>query len=141
MPRLQTKIEGRGNGIKTVIPNICAIAASLKRDAVVICKYFGYELGAQSKFQEADGRGIVNGSHSASTLQDRLQDFITLYVLCPTCHLPETDLVSKRGERLYHKCAACGVKVRVKPSSHKLNGFILRKMTPAAGEQPGKDSC
>jgi translation initiation factor 5 len=33
MPRIQTKIEGRGNGIKTVLPNISEIAKALNVDA------------------------------------------------------------------------------------------------------------
>jgi len=37
MPLLQTKIEGKGNGIKTVIPNMADIARALSRPAT--CKY------------------------------------------------------------------------------------------------------
>lgn len=33
MPVLETKIEGRGNGIKTVIPNMADIAKALARPA------------------------------------------------------------------------------------------------------------
>jgi hypothetical protein len=87
MPRVITKIEGRGNGIKTVISNMSQIALALRRDpslptkvrrscklpqvtignrrrcvmgflklflgSVIVffwCKFFGYELGAQSKY-------------------------------------------------------------------------------------------
>jgi len=31
MPLLETKIEGRGNGIKTVVPNMSDIARALSR--------------------------------------------------------------------------------------------------------------
>jgi hypothetical protein len=33
MPLLQTKIEGKGNGIKTVIPNMADVARALSRPA------------------------------------------------------------------------------------------------------------
>ncbi len=37
MPRLIAKVEGKGNGIKTVIPNMAEIARSLGRPPT--CKY------------------------------------------------------------------------------------------------------
>jgi hypothetical protein len=37
MPVLQTKIEGRGNGIKTVIPNMEDVARALNRPATCEC--------------------------------------------------------------------------------------------------------
>jgi translation initiation factor 5 len=49
MPKLVSKIEGRGNGIKSVIVNGPAIADSLHRPVSHLIKYFGCELGAQSK--------------------------------------------------------------------------------------------
>lgn len=35
MPCMQTKIEGKGNGIKTVLTNVVDVAASLNRDPQV----------------------------------------------------------------------------------------------------------
>ena len=37
MPRLQAKVEGKGNGVKTVIPNMVDIARALGRPPT--CKY------------------------------------------------------------------------------------------------------
>jgi translation initiation factor 5 len=50
MPRMLTKIEGRGNGIKTNIVNMVDIAKALARPASYTTKYFGCELGAQILF-------------------------------------------------------------------------------------------
>lgn len=47
MPRVIGKVEGKGNGIKTVIFNVTDLSMSLKRDAGEVCKFFGTELGAQ----------------------------------------------------------------------------------------------
>lgn len=41
MPRLVAKIEGRGNGIKTVVVNCQDIATSLHRNTAEVCKFFG----------------------------------------------------------------------------------------------------
>lgn len=47
MPRVIGKVEGRGNGIKTVIFNVMDLSLALKRDPGEVCKFFGTELGAQ----------------------------------------------------------------------------------------------
>ncbi len=47
-----TKIEGRGNGIKTVIVNAEDVSDALHRPVTHLVKYFGGELGAQSKYDK-----------------------------------------------------------------------------------------
>lgn len=50
MPRISAKVEGKGNGIKTVIVNMAEVAKALGRPATYPTKYFGCELGAQTQF-------------------------------------------------------------------------------------------
>lgn len=50
MPRLQAKVEGKGNGIKTVLVNMAEVARAIGRPATYPTKYFGCELGAQTLF-------------------------------------------------------------------------------------------
>lgn len=50
MPRIQAKVEGKGNGIKTVIVNMAEVARAIGRPATYPTKYFGCELGAQTQF-------------------------------------------------------------------------------------------
>ena len=52
MPKLLTKIEGQANGIKTNIVNMVDVAKALGRLPYYTMKFFGCELGAQSKFDE-----------------------------------------------------------------------------------------
>ena len=73
MPRLQAKVEGKGNGVKTVIPNMVEIARALGRPPTYATKYFGCELGAQTQFDFKNERYIVNGSHDAAKLQVKPQ--------------------------------------------------------------------
>ena len=56
MPRLVCRIEGRGNGIRTCIVNLVEISGSLNRPPDILTKYFGVELGAQSRY-EVEVRG------------------------------------------------------------------------------------
>lgn len=50
MPRINAKVEGKGNGIKTVIVNMAEVARAIGRPATYPTKYFGCELGAQTQF-------------------------------------------------------------------------------------------
>lgn len=50
MPRIAAKVEGKGNGIKTVIVNMADVAKAIGRPATYPTKYFGCELGAQTNF-------------------------------------------------------------------------------------------
>jgi len=134
MPRILAKVEGKGNGIKTVIVNMAEVAKALNRPATYPTKYFGCELGAQTQFDHKNERFIVNGSHDASKLQDLLDGFIRKYVLCPECDNPETDLtVVAKKETISQSCKACGYHGLIKVQ-HKVNTFILKNppsMNPA----------
>lgn len=126
MPRIQAKVEGKGNGIKTVIVNMIEVAKAIGRPPTYPTKYFGCELGAQTQFDFKNDRYIVNGSHDASKLQDLLDGFIRKFVLCPECDNPETDLiVSIKKGTISQGCKACGFHGALE-FNHKLNTFILK---------------
>lgn len=122
MPRLVPKVEGRGNGIKTVLVNVVDLGTSLNRDGAEITKFFGFELGAQTTY--SDDRAIVNGAHNQQDLQHLLSKYIELFVLCPNCKLPETQYRVKSSV-LFQKCLACGSKESC-DMAHKLTAFILK---------------
>ncbi|KAG9315004.1 domain found in IF2B/IF5-domain-containing protein [Chiua virens] len=128
MPLLLTKIEGKGNGIKTVVPNMSDVARALSRPPAYITKFFGCELGAQTPFDEKNDRYIVNGAHDASRLRELLDGFIDKFVLCRACKNPETDLIilkSGRNEDIIRDCKACGERTGI-DMRHKLVTFILK---------------
>ncbi|CAH2983112.1 unnamed protein product [Chilo suppressalis] len=126
MPRICAKVEGKGNGIKTVIVNMPEVAKALGRPATYPTKYFGCELGAQTQFDFKNERFIVNGSHDSAKLQDLLDGFIRKFVLCPECDNPETDLiVSTKRNTISQGCKACGYHGQLE-FNHKLNTFILK---------------
>lgn len=90
-------------------------------------KFFGIELGAQSKYQEETERAIVNGAHTAQDLATILDKFVSLFVQCPTCRLPEIKWIVKKND-IDVDCAACGFNGRL-PTNHKLVGYILKHRT------------
>lgn len=132
MERLQSKIEGKGNGIKTVVANLSSVAHSLSRPPSYVIKYFGFELGAQTNINPSDDRWIINGAHEASKLQDHLDGFISRFVLCKNCKNPETDVVIKDGNILLD-CKACGQRSNI-DLRLKLSGFILKNQ-PKKGKK------
>jgi len=124
MPRLQAKVEGKGNGIKTVVVNMVDIARALARPPTYVTKYFGCELGAQTQFDIKAERYIVNGCHDAGKMQDMLDGFIKKFVLCEKCENPETVLKVKKN-MIGASCKACG-HIYTMDMRHKLTTFIVK---------------
>eukprot|EP00250_Pteridium_aquilinum_P019182 c24337_g1_i1 orf=354-1715(-) len=136
MPRLITKVEGRGNGIKTNLVNMVDVAKALARPPSYTTKFFGCELGAQSKFDEKTGTSIVNGAHDTSKLAGLLEHFIKKYVQCYGCGNPETEIVITKSQLINLKCAACGFVSDV-DMRDKLTTFILKN--PPEQKKKGSD--
>mmetsp|Transcript_17689 Transcript_17689/g.38215 ORF Transcript_17689/g.38215 Transcript_17689/m.38215 type:complete len:397 (+) Transcript_17689:295-1485(+) len=137
MPTVFGKQEGRGNGSKTVIANISAVAQSLHRDPGEVNKFFGCELGAQTTYNAETDRAQVNGHHTDSVLQQLMHKYIEGFVICPNCRLPETEYKIKSGV-VFHKCAACGAKDMV-DMTHKLCTFILAQDKKAKADAKKAD--
>lgn len=133
MDKIQTKIEGRGNGIKTVLLNVVDIAAQMRTDPRYVTKYLGIQFGAQSNWDTKRDVGIVNGAHQAQEMQDQLFGFIELFILCPACHLPE--LVHKvKKSTVGGKCYGCGWVGGIR-SSHNIMKYVI-KNPPAKSSRP-----
>lgn len=137
MPLLLTKIEGKGNGIKTVIPNMADVARALSRPPTYPTKFFGCELGAQTSFDEKNDRYIVNGAHDATKLRELLDTFIDKFVLCKSCKNPETDLLITKNETIIRDCKACGKRTDI-DMRHKLTTFILKNPPKNAKKSKSK---
>jgi len=129
MPELQLKVEKPGtNGQRTVVLNIDLVCKSLKVPPEWLSKFWGYELAGQSQFTQTEHGGrtacTIMGNHSRVQVEKVLEKFIQLYVLCPTCKLPETRIsVKSKGAKV--KCASCGYVAPLK-TGHRLDNFILK---------------
>lgn len=131
MPKLIAKVEGKGNGIKTVIVNMPEIAKSLNRPPMYPTKYFGCLLGAQTNFDNKTDRYIINGAHDPNKLQDLLDGFIQKYVLCQSCENPETILsVNKKKEVIHTNCMACGHAGTIGSAADRVAAYIIKNPPP-----------
>jgi len=140
MPVLRAKVEGRGNGIKTVVENCAEISKSLDRNPEYVCKFFGFELGALTSNQ--NDKYVVNGKHDAEDLAKVLDQFIEKFVLCGGCRNPETN-VEIKGDKIFLKCRACGKSTQCDPTNRLVSFMTKRdeKTKPAPSsrkDQPKK---
>ena len=120
MPSMIIKVEGKGNGIKTIITNLDAIGLALNRSPDIILKYFSFSLGTI-----AEKNNIIKGPHKNETLNDVLNNFIAKYVQCSKCSLPETTFNITKNI-LTMDCKACGHIQNADQS--KISDYILKKI-------------
>lgn len=135
MPALQTKVEGSGNGIKTVLPNIHDICLIINRPEEVLMKYFQSELGAQRTVSTKDDKFLLMGAHPTERMQEKLYDFIRLFVLCKHCRNPETSIHLDGGKKVASismVCGACGK--RSSFIEHRTKNFMLQYYERHRGE-------
>eukprot|EP00978_Attheya_sp_CCMP212_P039288 scaffold203049_cov46-Attheya_sp.AAC.3 len=129
MPLLQVipggQISKKKRG-KTIITNMSKVAKSLHRTPEELGKYLGCELATSATSAE-DGTILLLGGHfDAKTLQNLMPGYVEIFVLCPTCHLPETMYeISTKKKRIYHKCSACGSRNAINGTDHKVYRYIL----------------
>eukprot|EP00796_Vickermania_ingenoplastis_P011977 gene11977-8250_t len=145
MPPVETKIEGSGNGIKTVFPNILDVCSSINRPSEVVMKFFQFECGAQRTVSR-DQKCWLMGQFQEDRIQKVLDDFVTKYVLCDKCRSPETNYTLENKNLTSH-CDACGRSRQLK-NVHKVDTFMLsyynahkdalnKKITSPAGAGAG----
>lgn len=125
MPLMTIKVEGRGNGIKTLITNMDQVGKSLARSSEWVIRYFAIELGVQHQMKAQENAYLVKGRFEAETFQTLLDKFIKNFVLCQECSNPETDIRVTSKSKIEQKCKACGY-IRYIPQVHKLTKFIVK---------------
>eukprot|EP00767_Chilomastix_cuspidata_P000642 gnl/Chilomastix_cuspidata/1171.p1 GENE.gnl/Chilomastix_cuspidata/1171~~gnl/Chilomastix_cuspidata/1171.p1 ORF type:complete len:346 (-),score=190.86 gnl/Chilomastix_cuspidata/1171:278-1315(-) len=125
MPVMQTRGEGRGNGVKTVIENMLDLSKHLRREPEHITRYFGFELGAMARYDKTTGFATLNGTHTLRDLNEHLQTFITRYLVCPNCGLPELEFKFPKPGVCVADCAGCGHNEPL-DGTHRLSVIIAR---------------
>jgi translation initiation factor 5 len=121
MPKMVIKVEGKGNGIKTIIVNLNDISKALNREPDIIIKYFSYSLGSIT-----EKNNIIKGPHKLETLNELLNKFIEKYVLCSFCSNPETTYTFDNN-MLTIDCIACGH--IQKADNSKIVDYVIKKFT------------
>jgi len=123
MPAIAVKIEGNGNGIKTVFPNLHDVCAVINRPEPILLSFFQFELGTQKISSQKDDKFIVMGQHTQDRIQEKVYQFITRFVLCKHCRNPQTTVsVDQRGT-VKLTCEACGKLTPINPGERAYSLF------------------
>ncbi|KAF0977771.1 hypothetical protein FDP41_003093 [Naegleria fowleri] len=147
---VELKIEGKGNGIKTVIPNMKEVSDSLNVPMEWPIKYFGLELGALGSTK--NDKAVINGKYDFAQVEEVLENFIAKFLLCSKCHLPELDFTIKSNkDAIQTTCRACGnhgqidsterlYTTMIKHPPKSKGGFKGEKEAPEATQKPSKST-
>jgi translation initiation factor 5 len=109
MPGIKSIINGRGNGIFTIITNLEEICKYINQPYQIILKYLSICFGSMGN----ETKMSITGEYTDEQLQKGLQKYIDTFVICPACNIPETiPLVKKESKKnitLELKCGSCGI--------------------------------
>lgn len=101
------KVRGHIEGNKTIISNFRQIASSMNREPAHVLKYILKELAAPGELKK--DLAIIGRKLTASVLNEKIEKYAKIFVLCYECGKPDTKLIKERGF-LFLKCLACGAK-------------------------------
>jgi len=129
MPRVEVHIEGRGNGVKTVLDNVEEVASAIHRFPEEIHKFIGVTEGAEHNCDVKNRKYLVNGIFTQQRVQSHIHKFIDLFVLCGNCHYPETHYVMDERKNISQHCNACNAKTPLDVTSRlsSVENIIKRK--------------
>lgn len=105
------KVRGHLQGNKTVISNINEITEIIRRSAEHLLKFLLKELAAPGELKR--NLLIIGTKISASRVNEKLNEYVNKFVICPECKKPDTKL-KKEGGFTFIICQACGAKRCVK---------------------------
>jgi len=125
MHPLETKIEGSGIGRKTILLNISTIAVQCRTQPQYMTKFFGYEIGAQTRYDKGRNVGIVNGVHETKDLQESIFDYIKVIIMCPSaaCMMPSIRYFEK-GKNIQCECRSCGLNQSINIHRHPVLKYM-----------------
>ena len=105
------KVLGHIQGNRTVVSNFHAIAEIIRRPQEHFLKYLLKELATSGEVTKS---ALILGTKvPASRINDKVQEYLKDFVICPECKRPDTKL-EKEDNVTFMKCSACGAKHAVK---------------------------
>jgi translation initiation factor 5 len=108
MPALKSTINGKGNGIFTIVTNINDVSKYINQPPTLLLKFLSVYNGSMANEEKMS----ITGGYSSDELQKALQVYINRFVICPKCGVPETipqlKKESKKNVTLELKCSSCG---------------------------------
>lgn len=128
MDAVETKVESRGNGIRTVISNIQAIAKQIRLPATHILQYYSYAIGVKTRVDAKNDKYILQGKFTDAEIQKVMYQLIEKWILCSKCKAPETEMIIK-NDKITFTCRGCGTSKAADPKE-KLYDYIIAHPPP-----------
>ncbi len=119
--------EGETDGAFTRLTNLGEIADALGREVEHVHRNIQGELGTNGQLE--DDRARYNGSFTVADFEAAIDEYVTEYVACSECGLPDTRLVTEDGVDML-RCEACGA-FRPGPRSRRARPTNWRSPAPA----------
>jgi translation initiation factor 2 subunit 2 len=101
------KIEARIQGKVTVVQNLGEVCKTINRKPDMLAKYLLREFGTMGSMD--DQRLLLKGQFRQHQVQEKFEEFLSLYVICPECGRPDTRIIQEMRVN-FLKCEACGSK-------------------------------
>ncbi len=100
-------------GKQTIVRNFVDISDMINRNEREVAKFFMKEFGIGVN---VDGRRlIINRKISDEEFNNKLEQYLNVYVRCYECNSPDTEIV-KEGRVSVIRCKACGAQHPISPS-------------------------
>lgn len=100
-PVMVSMIQGK----ITVVQNLGEVSKAINREAGMLAKYLARELGTSGN---TDGQHLfLKGQFRQSQVQEKFEEFLNQFVLCPECKKPDTRIIKEERVSIL-KCEACG---------------------------------
>ncbi len=101
------KVTGHVEGNKTIITNFPQICNIFGRESSQLLKYLQKELATPAII---DNQRLIFGRKlNSNFINQKIEQFAKLFVLCKECGKPDTKLI-KEDRFLFLKCSACGAR-------------------------------
>ena len=94
-------------GTKTTILNFGQICSILRRQEKHLAKFLMKELAVSAVAK--DHKLLLNRRISREKIDKKIEQYAHIYVICPECGKPDTELVKQDHFTFLH-CLACGAK-------------------------------
>jgi len=98
----------RQEGNVTVYENFQATVRTLDREPDHVVQFLQNELGTSGHIDES-GRARLTGEFRQRRIDDAIDAYVEVFVLCSECGLPDTRLEREQGALLL-RCEACGAR-------------------------------
>ena len=106
------KIQGHVEGNKTILSNFVFIAQHIRRDPEHLQKFMLKELATPGIIRS--GEFVLGRKISSAIINEKTRKYVDNFVICPSCGLPDTDLIRDQKTGTFIRCNGCGAKTQIK---------------------------